>query len=220
MQVHRLFPTLILLSAVVPLAHAQDAKPSKYPLRLHILAIDDTHPTVRMQPNWCSGSVPSFGGEVGGSTGEAGIPCGGSGGYTTFGGPDDFAGGGRGDLVTPPEGGAQALNFTYEGCNRIRVAPGFHSLPARWKRPGRLEVVIPTESIAGSDRAMPTQKCTLKATLHEFVYLRLPDGAMVKVAQEAYLRKPSLRMFLSGPPTTLQARPPATVSVKQLMPPQ
>jgi hypothetical protein len=197
--------------------HAQDATVSKYPLRLHVLAIDDTHPTVRMQPNWCSGSVPAFGGEVGGSTAEAGIPCGGSSGYTTFGGPDDFAGGGRGDLVTPPEGGTQAVHFTYEGCNRVRVAPGFHSLPARWKSPGKLEVIIPTEAIGSTDRPMPTQKCTFKAKLQEFVYLRLPDGAMVKVSPEAYLRKPSLRVFLSGPPETLQRRAPATVSVKQLM---
>lgn len=222
MRVLWLFRTLMVVGAALPFAVAQEAKLSKYPLRLHILAIDETHPTMRMQPAWCSGSVPSFGGDVGGNTGEQGIPCGGSsGGYTSFGGPDDFAGGGRGDLVTPPEGGAQALNFSYEGCNRIRVAPGFHALQARWKKSGRLEVMIPTEAITGSDRPMPMQKCTLKATLHEFVYLRMPDGGLVKVTQEAYLRKPSLRVFLSGAPTTLQPRTPATVSVRQLMlPPQ
>lgn len=198
---------------------AQDAKASRYPLRLHILAIDDTHPTVRMQPNWCSGSVPSFGGDVGGSTGETGIPCGGSGSYTTFGGPDDLAGAGRGDLVTPPEGGAQAVNFAYEGCNRVRVAPGFHSLPARWKRPGRLEVLIPSDAITGPDRPMPTQKCTFRTKLFEFVYLKVPTGALLKVSQEAYLLKPSLRMYLSGGSETLQQRNPPTISVKQLVKP-
>lgn len=198
-------------------ALAQDAKPSKYPLRLHILAIDSTHPTVRMQPNWCSGSVPSFGGEVGGSTGEQGIPCGGSSGYTTFGGENDLSGSGRADLVTPPVGNAQGLNFSYEGCSRVRVAPGFHALPARWKSRVKLEVVIPTDSITGEDRTMPTQKCTFKVSLQEFVYLRLASGAIVNVSQEAYLRKPSLRMFLSGAPETLQQRVPATVSVKQLV---
>ena len=196
---------------------AQDAKASKYPLRLHVLAIDDTHATARMQPNWCGGSVPSFGGEVGGTTGEQGIPCGGSGGYTTFGGDNDLSGSGRGDLVTPPAGSAQGLNFSYEGCSRVRVAPGFHSLPARWKKSGKLEVIIPTDSITGEDRPMPTQKCTFKVKLQEFVYLRAPTGAILKVSQEAYIQKPSLRMFLSGGSETLQPRVPPTVSVKELV---
>ena len=67
-------------------ACAQDgaAKPDKYPLRLHVLAVDDTHKTVRMQPNWCSTSVPNFGGDVGGTGG--GDPCSSGGGSLSFGG--------------------------------------------------------------------------------------------------------------------------------------
>ncbi len=220
----RFFPAALLLPmlafALMP-AQAQDAKAAKYPLRLHVLAIDDTHPTVRMQPNWCGGSVPSFGGELGGSTGEQGIPCGGggNGNYTSFGGDNDLSGAGRGDLITPPAGTAQGLNFSYEGCSRVRVAPGFHSLPARWKKSGRLEVVIPTDSITGEDRPMPTQKCTFKVKLQEFVYLRAPTGALLKVSQDAYAQKPSLRRFLSGGSETLQPRTPPTVSVKQLAKP-
>lgn len=207
---------LLVALAVVPCS-AQDAKAAKYPLRLHVLAIDDTHATVRMQPNWCGGSVPSFGGNVGGSTGEQGIPCGDSGGYTTFGGDNDLAGTGRADLVTPPAGTAQALNFSYEGCSRVRVALGFHSLSARWKKRGQLEVVIPTDSITGANRAMPTQRCTFKVKMQEFVYLSRATGVILKVSQEAYAKKPSLRRFLNGGSETLQPRVPPTVSVKQLV---
>ena len=222
MRVHRLFQWAMLLATVSSLAAhclAQDGKPEKYPLRLHVLAIDDTHPTVRMQPNWCSSSIPNVGGDVGGGASgtEQVSPCGGGGGgYTTFGGPDDFAGGGRGDLITPPSGAA-ALNFTYEGCGRVRVPPGFQGLPARWKKPGKLEVLIPSDSITSDDRPAPTQKCILRAKLHEFVYLRLPNGAMIKVSQDAYMGKPALRVFLSGGSAALQPRVPPTVSVKQLV---
>ena len=111
------------------------------------------------------------------------------------------------------------MNFAYEGCNRVRVAPGFHSLPARWKRPGRLEVLIPSDAITGPDRPMPTQKCTFRTKLFEFVYLKVPTGALLKVSQEAYLLKPSLRMYLSGGSETLQQRNPPTISVKQLVKP-
>lgn len=207
-----------LLSVAAP-GLAQDAKAAKYPLRLHVLAIDDTHPTVRMQPNWCSTSIPSMGTDA--NAGPGGVeqvsPCGGGGGTSaTFGSPDDFSGSGRADLVTPPNG-AEALNFTYEGCARVRVPPGFQGLPARWKKPGKLEVVIPSDAITGEDRPTPTQKCTLYTTLHEFIYLRLPNGAMLKVSQDAYMRKPALRVFLSGGSAGLQTRVPPTVSVKQLI---
>jgi hypothetical protein len=56
--------------------------------------------------------------------------------------------------------------------------------------------------------------------VQEFVYMRMRTGNLLKVSQEAYLRKPALRAFLSGGPETLQSRVPATpptVSVKQLM---
>jgi hypothetical protein len=202
--------------ALVP-GSAQDAKASRYPLRLHVLAIDDTHPTLRMQPNWCSTSIPNMGADMsgGGSGVELADPCG-RGSSTYFGGEDDFSGGGRGDLVAPPAG-AQALNFTYDGCGRVRVPPGFQGLPARWKMPGKLEVLIPSDSITGNNRPSPTQRCTFSTTVHEFVFLRLPNGAMLKVSQDAYMRKPSLRVFLSGGSETLQPRIPPTVSVKQLV---
>ncbi len=217
MQTPMLFPGTLLLAVVsltsVPVRAQQTADP-KYPLRLHVLAIDDTHKTVRLQPNWCSASVPAVGGDAGGVGGGEGSSCGG--GSQSFGGDDDFSGGGRADLVTPPSG-TQALSFTYEGCNRIRVPPGFQGLPARWKKPGKLEVLTPSDTIAAGSDATPVQRCTLKATLHEFVYLRLGNGSMLKVSQEAYLRKPSLRRFLSGGSETLQRRPPPTISARDLM---
>jgi len=218
MHTPRLLLVALLLSAVslapTP-GRAQDSPPSRYPLRLHVLVIDDTHPTPRLQPNWCSGSIPNVGGDPGADSGQSGSPCG-SGGAAVFGGSDDFSGGGRGDLVTPPAG-TQALSFTYEGCTRVRVPPGFQSLQARWKKPGKLEVLIPSDSITEDNHAAPIQKCTLTVTLQEFVYLRLPNGSMLKISQEAYFHKPALRRFLSGGSETLQARTPQTVSVQHLM---
>jgi hypothetical protein len=100
----------------------------------------------------------------------------------------------------------------------MRVPVGFQSLPARWKKRGTLEVLVPSDAIVESDRDMPARKCTLKVTLQEFVYLRMRNGSLVKVSQDAYYRKPSLRVFLSGGSETLQPRVPATISVKQLTP--
>jgi hypothetical protein len=221
MRTHKLILGILvpILSLAVCPSRAQDAEPvnpklARYPLRLHVLAIDDTHITQRMQPNWCSTSIPSFGGDATSGAdagGQTGSPCGG-GGTATFGGPDDFSGGGRGDLVSPPTG-TQALSFTYDGCTRMRVPPGFTALAARWKSHGKLEVLVPSDAIGGS----ATQKCTLTAKSYEFVYLRMRNGTLLKVSQDAYLAKPSLRVFLSGGAETLQARPPQTVSVKQLM---
>lgn len=206
---------LLLLTAscfkLVPVRAQQTVNP-RYPLRLHLLAVDDTHRTPRLQPNWCSSSVPALVGDLSGA-GPA-EPCGSSG-SLSFGGDEDFSGAGRADLVSPPSG-TQALSFTYEGCSRLRVPPGFQGLPARWKKPGKLEVLAPSDDIAAGNREPPTQRCTLKTTLYDFVYLRLRNGSLVKVSQEAYFRKPALRVFLSGGPETLQPRVPPTVSVRQL----
>ena len=192
-----------------------DAKPARYPLRLHILAADDTHKTVRMQPNACSASVPDFGGGAGGED-----SCSSGSGSLSFGGDDDFAGGGRADLVSPPTT-TQGLSFSYEGCGRVRVPAGFQSLPARWKTPGKkLEVVIPTDELTRDDRPLPTQRCTFNVTLHEFVYLRLRNGRMVQVSQADYWKKPALRTFLSGGAQGLQERVPPVVTVKELKPAQ
>ena len=179
---------------------------SKYPLRLHVLAIDNPHRTVRMQPNWCSGSVPDMSG------GES-SPCSDSGSVGLGGGDDDFAGEGRGDLVTPPKG-TIGLNFSYEGCSRIRVAPGFQGLEARWKKMGsRLEVLVPTDAV--TDGTVRWERCTLKVVTQEFVYLRMRNGGIVRVSEEAYWKKPALRRFLSGGSETLERRVPV-VSVNDL----
>ena len=198
---------LMLLCVSLP-GHGQEAKPSeqaihaaRWPLRVHVLAIDETHRTVRMQPNWSSGSVPDASGEMPASSS-------GGGSSTLGGGNDDFSGTGRADLVTPPDATA-GLKFTYEGCNRVRVAPGFQALEARWTKPGaRLEVLIPAEAV--KDGATRMARCTLKVTMQEFVYLRMPNGAIVRVSQEAYAKKPSLRAFLSGGTETLKRRAPRT----------
>jgi hypothetical protein len=218
----KLFQAALLLSLVSGASHAQNAAhPSKYPLRLHVLAIDDAHPTLRMQPNWCSLTVPDLGGNPGTAAGGNGDPCANSSGSLSFGGDDDFTGAGRGDLVTPPNV-TQALSFTYEGCSRMRIPSGFQGLAARWKKLGqKLEVLVPTDAVVAGNRPLPTQKCTVTVTLRDFVYLRLRSGAMVEVSQQAYWKRPALRVFLSGGTKTLETRSPPVVSVKELeKPPQ
>ncbi len=208
--------TGLLLLALAPCRAQQTVNP-KYPLHLHVLAIDDSHRTPRLQPQWCSGSLPAVVGDAGGvGAAPGGDPCG-SGGSLSFGGDEDFSGGGRADLVTPPAG-TQGLSFTYEGCSRVRVPPGFEGLPARWKKPGKLEVLIPSDRVEVSPgAAAPANRCTLTATLHDFVYLRMQNGSMLKISREAYLRKPALRVFLSGGAETLQPRVSPTISVQQML---
>src|ERR1700678_759633 len=155
----KLLQAALLLSLGYGACHAQSAaasrKDSRYPLRLHVLAIDDAHPTLRLQPNWCSLTVADVGGNPGTAAGGNGDPCANSG-SLSFGGDDDFTGAGRGDLVTPPNG-TQALSFNYEGCSRMRIPAGFQGLRARWKKPGKkLEVLVPTDAIVASDRPLPT----------------------------------------------------------------
>ncbi len=190
---------VVLFGLAVGVCAAQDdavVKTAKYPLRLHVLAIDDSHRTVRMQPNWSSGSVPE-GDEAPSSAGPDGSA-------SLGGGDDDFSGAGRADLVTPPDG-TVGMNFTYEGCSRVRVAPGFSGLAARWTKPGaKLEVMVPTDAV--TDGPVKMQRCSLKVVPQEFVYLRLKNGAIVKVTQGAYAKKPSLRKFLSGGAETLRRR--------------
>ncbi len=199
-------PMLLAVTyAAVPLCRAQvkaDAlviADNRWPLRLHILSIDDAHRTIRMQPNWSSGSFPDVSG--------AGTIASDSGGSSSLGGgDDDFSGTGRADLVTPPDG-TVGLDFTYEGCSRVRVPSGFQGLEARWIKPGsKLEVMIPTDAV--TDGPSPRQRCTLKLTTQSFVYLRMRNGAILRVSQEAYNKKPSLRIFLSGGAEVLQRRTP------------
>jgi hypothetical protein len=205
----RWLPLLMLLAlchAAAPSCHGQAteqdaAAPDKnWPLRLHILAVDDTHRTVRLQPMWSSGTMPDL------TSGDISAPSN-EGSATLGGGDDDFSGSGRADLVTLPDGSTVGLNFTYEGCPRVRVPPGFQGLEARWKKVGsKLEVMIPTDAITDGPPRM--QRCTLKLTTQPFVYLRMQNGALLRVSQEAYNKKPALRMFLSGGAETLQRRNP------------
>ena len=111
------------------------------------------------------------------------------------------------------------MNFSYEGCSRIRVAPGFQGLEARWKKVGsRLEVLVPTDSPERMVQAR-WERCTLKVVTQEFVYLRLRSGGLVRISEEAYWKKPSLRKFLSGGSEQLQRRAPV-VSVNDLARPR
>jgi len=118
-----------------------------------------------------------------------------------------FSGRGRADLVSPPSG-TQALTFQYDNCSRIRVRPGFQSLPARWKKPGqRLEVLIPSDEIPVNGRLLPPVRCSFTVTLHGFVYLLLPNRKLIEVTQDVYRERPALRLFLSGIVEAVQPRP-------------
>ncbi len=75
---------------------------------------------------------------------------------------------------------------------------------------------MPSDAPTGDGTRLPVQKCTLTATLHDFVYLRMRTGALLQVTQEAYWKKPALRRFLSGGTQTLETRATPVVSVKQL----
>jgi hypothetical protein len=199
---------LALCGMADPVCRAQNASVSEdvlpsqdkaWPLRLHILAIDDTHRTVRLQPQWGSASLPDV------SSGEMSAPSS-EGAQTLGGGEDDFSGAGRADLVTPPNG-TVGLKFTYEGCSRIRVPMGFQGLEARWSKPGaKLEVRVPTDVVTNGPS--PVKRCTLKLVTQPFVYLRLRNGTILRVSEDAFKKKPSLRVFLSGGSETLQRRAP------------
>ncbi len=81
----------------------------------------------------------------------------------------------------------------------MRVPAGFVSLQARWKRPGKsLEVLVPSDEVPKDDHPIAPQRCTLKVSLQNFVYLRSKSGALVKVSQEEYWKRPALRALLSG----------------------
>lgn len=206
---------------VVAQAWARGPKLAKYPLRVHVLASDETHKTPRMSPGEAltcdeiGGLLDSISPNPGGPisiSGVQGDPC--SLGAAVVMGrlmdlPEEapvFSGTGRGDLVTPPRG-TQGVTFTYNDCIRVRVRPGFESLPARWKKPGkRLEVLMPSDDIPVSGRALPPVRCSLDVTLHDFVYLLLRNGKIVEVTQDAYWQKPALRVFLSGVAVAVQPR--------------
>jgi hypothetical protein len=202
-------------------AGARSPNLAKYPLRIHVLASDETYRTPRMGPadsvvcdaiEGMSDSIsPNPGGPVT-LTGLSGDPC--------LLHPEMvtgrlldvqdydpvFSGGGRGDLVSPPST-TQGFTFHYDNCSRVRVRAGFQSLPARWKKAGKkLEVLIPSDEIPVNGRPLPPVRCSFTVTLHDFVYLLLRNGRLVEISQDVYRERPALRTFLSGRPPVVQSR--------------
>ena len=204
----------------VPLG-ARTPNLKKYPLRVHVMSSDETHKTMRMDPaeslvcDNIGGMLDSISPGQRGPISLSGItsdPCSlhpeiVSGRLLNVGDQDpEFSGEGRGDLVSPPET-TLGVTFKYDNCVRVRVRPGFESLPARWKKPGRrLEVLIPSDDIPVSGRPLPPVKCSFNVTMHDYVYLLLRNGLLIKVSQDLYQQKPALREFLSGRPETVQRR--------------
>ena len=178
---------------------------------MHVLASDETHRTPRMSPGEavaCDGveamlsSVNSNSEAPFSVLGVSSDPCSLNAGVVVgallnLDQEPVFSGEGRGDLVTPP-GSTVGVSFRYDDCLRVRVHPGFTSLPARWKKPGRLEVLFPSDAIPVRGKPLPPVRCSLRVTTHDFVYLRLNDGKIVEVSREFYQSKPALRVFLSG----------------------
>jgi hypothetical protein len=218
LQMPALFVLLCLTAAQ---AGARNPDPAKYPLRVHVLASDETHKTPRMSPAEslvCDGIEgmgdaisPSQGGPIS-LSGISSDPCSlhpemMSGRLLNLGAEQPvYSGKGRGDLVSPPVT-TEGISFGYDDCVRMRVRPGFQSLPARWKKPGKkLEALIPSDGIPESGRALPPVKCSLTVTLHDFVYLLLRNGNIVEVSQDLFREKPALRVLLSGRPETIQRR--------------
>jgi len=215
----RIFALILIASLSTAPAGARTPKPSKYPLRVHVLAAGEAQRRDRMNP---SGSVAcdsiedtltsmnvSADGTV--MPGLGSDPCSFNTGmfasrlqYVQT--DQSFSGEGRGDLVSPPSG-TQAISFKYSDCYRVRAQPGFQSLPARWKKPGQLlEVLIPSDRIPVAGRPLPPAKCSFSVTQHDYVYLLLPTGRLVEVTQDAYWAKPALRVFLRGATQTIQRR--------------
>jgi hypothetical protein len=223
----RVLPLVLLAMHCAAPAGARSPNLSRYPLRLHVLASDETHKTPRMNPadsvacDSIEGMLDSVSPNPGGPitlAGLSGDPCSFhpemiTGRLLNVQDADPvFSGSGRGDLVSPPSG-TQGVSFTYDNCSRIRVHPGFQSLPARWKKPGRtLEILIPSDDIPDSGRPLPPVRCTFAVTPHDFVYLLLRTGRLIEVSQDAYQQRPALRIFLSGTTETVQRRPSYTMS--------
>jgi hypothetical protein len=204
-------------------AGALKPKLAKYPLRVHVLASDETHMSERMSPGAAAAcdsiedilgaAGPGVGGPVSLSGLGGGDPCSlhpemVTGRLLNIQDYDPvFSGAGRADLVTPPAG-TVGFSFKYDNCSRVRVLTGFRSMPARWKKPGQtLEVLVPNDDIPKNGKPLQPVRCTMSVTVHDFVYLLLPSGKMVEVAKEDYWRRPALREFLSGRTVVVQQRP-------------
>jgi hypothetical protein len=212
---------LLACATVIP-ARASGPRLEKYPLRVHVLASDETHMTPRMRPGEavaCDGvdaMVNSIDPGPDAPFSLAGVssdPCSLHAGVVVgrlLDAPDEdpiYSGEGRGDLVSPPSL-TQGVTFQYDNCLRVRPHSGFASLPARWKKPGRkLEVLFPSDDIPVRGKPLPPVRCSLTVTMHDFVYLRLHDGKIVQVSQDFYQSKPALRVFLSGGAEAVKTRP-------------
>ena len=221
-RVVRILPLFLFASLSAAPAGARNPNLSRYPLRVHVLTSDETHKTPRMSPgesvvcDSIEGMLDSISPNPGGPISMSGVssdPCSlhaeiVTGRLLDIQDEDPvFSGEGRGDLISPPTA-AQALTFRYDNCSRVRVHPGFQSLPARWKQPGKkLEVLIPSDDIPVNGRPLPPLKCSFTVTLHDFVYLLLRNGRLVEVSQEDYWKRPVLRALLSGVAQTVQPRP-------------
>jgi hypothetical protein len=196
-------------------------KPSRYPLRVHVLASDTSYrtPTTGPEDSAACDAIdgildavsPSPYGPVS-LTGVSSDPCSLHPEMVTgrvFDLDEDpvFSGEGRADLVSPPTS-TQGFSFHYDNCGRMRVTNSFQSLPARWKQPGKkLEVIIPSDEIPANGRPLKPQRCTLTVTMHDFVYLLLRNGSIIQISQEDYWKKPVLRAFLTSNVQTVQKRP-------------
>jgi hypothetical protein len=49
-------------------------------------------------------------------------------------------------------------------------------------------------------------RCSFNVTLHDYIYLLLRDGRLIKVTADVYQARPALRAFLMGRPETIQHR--------------
>ena len=211
---------LLVAALLTAPAYARMPDLKKYPLHVHVLASDETHKTPRMAPGVslaCDG-MDDMGALDGGGEGRSLRVASGRMVMARLQNATDddpvFSGEGRADLVTPPKT-TQGFTFRYDDCSRVRVRPGFSSLPARWKKPGKtLEVLVPSDAVPKNGRPLAPVRCTMRVTMHDFVYLLLRNGKMVQVSQDAYWQKPALRVFLSGNAAGDAAAAAYTVSAK------
>ncbi len=220
----RILPLILFASLSAVPASARNPKPSKYPLRVHVLASDGSYRSPRMAPgdsavcDGIDGILTSMNSNAPGSVSVggpismvSGDPCSLHPEMVTgrlFDHDYDpvYSGDGRADLVSPPTT-TQGLTFHYDNCSRVRVQAGFKPLPARWKKPGKkLEVLIPSDDIPTNNRPLPPDRCTFTVTMHDFIYLLLLNGEIIQVSQEAYSKRPELRLFLAGNTQTIQQR--------------
>jgi hypothetical protein len=200
----KILPLLSLAVAATLPAHASGPDLSKYPLRIQVLA-STAHSRIAANPFSNSGA-PQIEGVDMPASGAMGPELD----YNT----PIFDGHGWGNLVSNET--PQAITFTYDTClNRIPITASKAPLAARWKklRKGQamMEVLVPLDTIpspkhpAQSDKVR-YDKCDLPVKLYTYIFLRLHNGSIVKVTQDAYASKPALQEFAEGPVPTLKQR--------------